>query len=121
MFTGHVPGSAEFWGDLCQQQIRYVRNFVFSEINTLKVCPWMPYHDPLRPFVNLWYASSEGAQAPQFLETIREENQERLEEERGCCIMYTHFGLGYYRDGRLAPRFVELMTRLAKRNGWFVP
>jgi hypothetical protein len=35
--------------------------------------------------------------------------------------MYTHFGLGYFRDGRLAPRFVELMTRLAKRNGWFVP
>ena len=120
-FTGHVPGSPEFWGDFCQSRIRYVRNFVFGEINTLKACPLMPYHDPDRPFVKLWYASSEGAQAPSFVRMLREENQEALEEESGCCIMYTHFGLGYESNGRLEPRFVELMTRLAKRNGWFVP
>jgi hypothetical protein len=120
-FTGHVPGSAEFWGDLCQSRIRYVRNFVFGEINTLKACPWMPYYDPARPYVNHWYAGSEGAQAPEFVRMLREENQDTLEAEGGCCIMYTHFGLGYESNGRLDPRFVKLMTRLAKKNGWFVP
>ena len=35
--------------------------------------------------------------------------------------MYTHFGHGFYEHGKLNPRFVELMTRLAKKGGWFVP
>jgi len=121
MFTGHVPGTPEFWGDFCRSRIRYVRNFVFGEINTLRACPFMPYHDPLRPYVNSWFAASEGAQAPEFLRMLGEENQDRLEEQGGCCIMYTHFGLGYESNGRPDPRFVKLMTRLAKRNGWFVP
>ena len=34
--------------------------------------------------------------------------------------MYTHFGLGFW-DGRLHPGFTDVMTRLARRNGWFVP
>ncbi|HXN45515.1 MAG TPA: hypothetical protein VN893_02675, partial [Bryobacteraceae bacterium] len=28
---------------------------------------------------------------------------------------------GFYEDGRLLPRFRELMERLAGRAGWFVP
>ena len=28
--AGHVPDSPYFWGDLCRQRIRYVRNFVFG-------------------------------------------------------------------------------------------
>ena len=35
--------------------------------------------------------------------------------------MYTHFASGFRHDGRLDPRFTELMTRLAAKNGWFVP
>jgi hypothetical protein len=35
--------------------------------------------------------------------------------------MYTHFGHGYVEGGRLHPRFRELMTRLSRMNGWFVP
>ena len=37
------------------------------------------------------------------------------------CIMYTHFASGFVKDGSLHPRFVALMQRLAKKNGWFVP
>jgi hypothetical protein len=80
----------------------------------------MPYHDPGRPYVNYWFASSEGAVPDSFVERIDERHIDRLEEEGGACIMYTHFGLGFW-DGRLHPRFRELMTRLAQRNGWFVP
>ena len=39
--------------------IEQVRNFVFSDINTLKSCPYMPYQDPTKPYVNYWFASSE--------------------------------------------------------------
>jgi len=120
-YSGETPGSGYFWGDLCRERIAYCRNFVFSSINTLSACPWMPYHDPLRPLVNAWYASSEGASAARFVATIAEPQQDRLEAEGGACIMYTHFGKGFVEDGRILPRFAELMRRLAAKDGWFVP
>jgi hypothetical protein len=119
-FHGHIPGHPEFWGDLCQARIQYVRSFVFEEINTLKICPFMPYHDPVRPYVNYWYASSEGSNVQRFNAAICEANQDRLEAEGGACIMYTHFGHSYCTP-QLNSRFVELIGRLSKRNGWFVP
>jgi hypothetical protein len=118
---GHVPGHPYFWGDLCRERVKYVRNFVFREVNTLAVCPWMPYHDPARAFVNYWFAASEGDKGPAFLARISEANQDRLEAEGGACVMYTHFGHGFVDRGRLEPRFVGLMERLARKDGWFVP
>ncbi len=119
--TGHVPESPYFWGDIAQNTIRYCRNFVFREINTLKLCPQMPYHDPSRPYIPLWYASADGNRCQEFLDTVSEANQDRLEEEGGACIMYAHFGRGFAEDGVLNPRFAELMKRLSRKQGWFVP
>ncbi len=118
---GHVESDARFWGDLCKAQIKYVRNFVFPEINTLKLCPFMPYRDPARPYVNHWFASSEGAEVRSFTACVSEEAQDRLEAEGGACIMYTHFGSGFFSDGRLDPEFRQRMERLSRKNGWFVP
>jgi hypothetical protein len=120
-FFGHVPHHPYYWGDLCRERVTYVRNFVFTRINTIAACPYMPYNDPARPLVNGWYASSEGAKAESFMRMIAEANQDCLEAEGGACIMYTHFGHGYVRNGRLDPRFRALMTRLSRMNGWFVP
>lgn len=118
---GHVPGHASFWGDVCRQRIQYCRNFVYANVNTLAACPAMPYHDPLKPFVNAWYASTEGSNAPRFLSALHERNQDRLEEEGGACVMYAHFGHGFVDGCRVSTRFVELMRRLARKDGWFVP
>lgn len=120
-FKGHVEGDPHFWGDLCKERITYARNFVFPDINTLRACPWMPYHDPLRPWVNQWYASSEGGGLESYLETLKEENQDQLEAEGGACIMYAHLGKFFRRDGVISDRFRFLMERLSQKNGWFVP
>ncbi|WP_397383913.1 hypothetical protein [Prosthecobacter sp.] len=120
-FKGHVEGDEYFWGDICKERIAYARNFVFPDINTLRACPLMPYHDPLRPWVNEWYASSEGGVLTSFLETLSEENQDRLEAEGGACVMYAHLGKFFRKDGVVSARFRELMERLAAKNGWFVP
>ena len=121
LFRGHVEGDPLFWGDVCRERVQYVRNFVFAETDTLKACPVMPYHDPARPYVNYWFASSEGANVEWFTRTLSEENQDRLERQGGACIMYTHFANGFFEQGRLNRRFRELMERLASKNGWFVP
>lgn len=118
---GHVPGHPSFWGDVCKARIRYCRNFVYSDVNTLAACPPMPYHDPSKPFVNAWYGSTEGSNAPRFLEALHERHQDRLEAEGGACIMYTHFGHGFVTGGTIAPRFTALMHRLSRMGGWFVP
>ncbi len=120
-FYGHIEGNEYFWGDLCKEKIHYVRNFVFKDINTLKQCPMMPYQDPHRPWVNYWFASSEGANSASFNDCLSEVNQDRLEAEGGLCIMYTHFANGFWQSGELNPRFKFLMTRLSQKNGWFAP
>jgi hypothetical protein len=120
-YHGDEVGSELFWGDVCKEKVDFVRNFVFGDINTLKVCPVMPYSDPERPYVNEWFASSEGPDVTTFSEMLAEANQDRLEAEGGACIMYTHFASGFAEAGRVDPRFEQLMRRLSEKNGWFVP
>lgn len=118
---GHVPGDPFFWGDVCRQRIKYCRNFVFQDVNTLRACPMMPYHDPGRPFVNYWFASSDGKNGRRFKSCLREARQDQLEAEGGACIMYTHFATGFLVDGRIDAEFRRLVERLSRKNGWFVP
>jgi hypothetical protein len=120
-FYGHMEDSAYFWGDVCRETITFVRNFVFNDINTLKMDPLMPYHDSWRPYVPYWFSASSGQNVEGFCRLLNERNQDRLMEEGGACIAYTHLAFGFYRDGQLNPRFVELMRRLAGLPGWFVP
>ena len=121
VFQGHVESSPLFWGNVCQARIAYVRNFVFGDINTLKLCPFMPYYDPARPYVRSWFASSEGPNVETFNRTVSESSQDRLAQEGGACIMYTHFARQFVIDGKINPRFQALMKRFSGLNGWFVP
>jgi hypothetical protein len=121
VFRGHVEGDPLFWGDYCKQAVKYVRSFVFNDINTLKACPYMPYHDPDRPWVNHWFASSEGPAVQSFNTCVSEKNQDCLEEEGGACVMYVHLASGFQDGATVDPRFAQLMKRLSRKNGWFVP
>ncbi|MGH9470315.1 MAG: hypothetical protein ACRD1N_08235 [Terriglobia bacterium] len=118
---GHEKGHPYFWGDACKEKIKYVRNFAFTGLNTLKSCPAMPYHDPLRPYVNYWFASSEGSNVETFVKQMGDKSLDALEEEGGACIMYVHFGHGFAKGGAVDPRFRAIMERLARRRGWFAP
>jgi glycosyltransferase involved in cell wall biosynthesis len=120
-FEGHIDGSQHFWGDLCKARIDYVRNMVFRPINTLKMNPSMPYHDPNKPLVNAWFSSSDGGDRETFCKLLSEHNQDRLEEEGGVCLVYTHFASGFSNNGRVDQRVEQLLRRLAQKNGWFVP
>jgi hypothetical protein len=120
-FRGHVERSPLFWGDVCRSRITYVRNFVHGNIDTLGYCPEMPYHDPRRPYVNYWFASTEGPNVDRFVEKLSDANIERLAAAGGACIMYTHLASGFAPHGELDPRFVRVMRRLSHLDGWFVP
>lgn len=120
-YHGGDEASPYFWGDVCRERIRYCRNFVFEGPNNLNECPWAPYSDATKPYVQAWFASTEGANCNSYKQRLNEAAQDRLEAEGGLCIMYTHFGHWYIEDGVLDRRFAELMQRLSRKNGWFAP
>jgi hypothetical protein len=120
-FSGHMEGSEHYWGDICRMRIRYCRNFVYRDINTLRVCPCMPYADPDRPYVREWFSAADGTDGASFVRVISEENQDRLEAEGGLCVLYTHFGKYFVENRRVNPEFERLMRRLSRKNAWFAP
>jgi hypothetical protein len=120
-YYGHVEDSPYFWGDLAHERIEYVRNYTFPDIRTTRMDPLMPYHDPRRPYVQFWFSSSDAPEVPEFCDLLSERNQDRLVEEGGACIVYTHFAFGFTDNGGLNRRFESLMRRLATLPGWFVP
>ena len=81
----------------------------------------MPYHDTARPYVNYWFAASEGPNIESFNAIMGEANQDRLAREGGACIMYTHLAAGFIEKGKINTRFKVLMERMSRMNGWFVP
>jgi hypothetical protein len=121
-FEGHLTRSRFFWGDLCQKYIRYCRNMTFSDtINILTVNPTIPYWDERRPFVRRWYSSSDAGTPHRLANLLSHANLERLQEERGVCILYTHFGLGFTEGGKVIPPVEAALRRVASLPGRFLP
>jgi len=118
---GHNPDSPLFWGDLCQQQVLYVRNFVYNELNTLAVCPEMPYFDADKPYVNGWFASAEAGNIHAFLRNFTPANIDALCNQNGLCIVYVHFGGGFAPDGKLHQEFRRRMEYVAAKQPWTAP
>lgn len=119
---GDEETSVHFWGDMAKDSIRYVRNFTFNDIDTLRVDPRMPYAEARKPYVGYWFSSSDGHTVEEFADLIHPKNLGRLESERGLCIVYTHFASGFT-DGRgvVQRRFAERLKDLSGRPGWFAP
>jgi hypothetical protein len=104
-FEGHVESSPLFWGDVCRERIKYVRNFVHADINTRRYCPPMPYHDPRRPFVRYWFASTEGPDVRTFCEKLSDANLDRLAAEGGVHHVHAlSLGVRPRREARSALR-----------------
>lgn len=118
-FQGHVEGSPWWWGDLCRDRVEYVRNLTFDDINLLRVNPTLPYRDPRRPLAQWWFSATDAEDSAAFNTVIDEAAQDRLEAEGGVCILATHLGKRYARDGRVHPRTETLLRRLAGKRGWF--
>ena len=118
-YGGHVRGSPYWWGDLCAARITYVRNFTFNALDVSRINPSMPYHDPRRPLVPLWFSAADAESAVEFNELLRPDRIARLERDGGVCIVATHLGKGYVSGGRIDPTTQMRLEALARRPGWF--
>lgn len=118
-YQGHIPGSQYWWGDICQQHFEYGRNLTFEDVNLRNINPSMPYRDPRRPLIPWWFSASDAEGMTEFNRLLRSENQDKLEREGGICIVATHLGKEYARNGRVHPQTTKLLRELAGRPGWF--
>ncbi len=120
-FEGERPRSPHYWGDVARERIQYVRNFTFRGLNLLRADPWTPYRLDATPEVGAWFSTSDAPDVEAFAKRVTRPALERLEDEGGVCIVSTHLGKGFVRDGRLDERVDAVLRWLAGRPGHFVP
>jgi hypothetical protein len=120
-FEGDTEGSQFFWGDVCRDVIQYVRNFTFDRLNVLDVDPGMPYHVASASYVRYWFSTAEAPDVEAFNRVLSRQRIDELEADGGVCIISTHFGKGFVKDGRLNSVTEGLLRYLAGKPGWFVP
>lgn len=120
-YQGHIEGSPWYWGDLLRQRIEYMRNLTYDEVNLLRINPSLPYRDPRRPLAPWWFSATDAEDAAAFNRILDEAGQDRLEAEGGVCIVATHLGKRFTKDGKVNPRTEQLLRRLAAKGGWFPP
>lgn len=120
-YAGELEKSEYFWGDLSKQYIRYVRNFTFCQLNMLKVNPEMPYRLPATKYVNYWFSTADATDGHAFNRLLSYKRIDQLERDGGVCIVSTHLGKEFVRDGKLNADTANILRYLAEKPGWFVP
>lgn len=120
-YQGHAEKSKFFWGDYSLKYLNYVRNFTYDEINLLNISRSIPYANHRQPYVKNWFFSCDADNVEEFNRLLNSKNQDRLERERGVCILSTHFGKGFLRNGYIHEETSRLLKEMSERNGWFVP
>jgi len=120
-FSGEQESSPYFWGDLCKQHIRFVRNFTFSELDMLKCDPCMPYHLDDRPYVNYWFSTTDAPDVTRFNDLLNRSRLDQLSNDGGVCIISTHLGKGFVRNGEVNKGVRSTLEYLSTLGGWYVP
>jgi hypothetical protein len=120
-FSGDEEESAYFWGDLCRRHFRFVRGFTWYDVNTLRRDPDLVYRLAWTPYVDCWFSTSDAADVDAFKKLVTRASVDRLRAERGVCILSTHLGKGFVRDGRVDPAVEAALRYVASQLGWFAP
>lgn len=121
VYEGEKEGSQFFWGDVCREVIRYVRNFTFERLNMLAVDPGMPYRVAGAPYVRNWFSTTDAPDVEAFNRVLAPPRIDELAAAGGVCIVSTHFGKGFVKNGRVHPTTAGLLRHLADKGGWLAP
>jgi hypothetical protein len=81
----------------------------------------MPYHVSDTPYVNFWFSTADAPDVVAFNRLVSRERIDRLAAQGGVCVVSTHFGKGFAKDGRLNPETESLLRYVADSGGWVAP
>jgi hypothetical protein len=119
--SGEVEGSPYFWGDLCRRHFRFVRGLTWYDVNTLARDRQLVYRLAWTPYVDCWFSTSEAADVHEFNRLVTRRSIDRLRAEGGVCIVSTHLGKRFVRNGRVDAQVEDTLRYIATLPGWFVP
>lgn len=120
-YQGHRPESDYFWGDICRERFKFVRNFTFRHLDVSAIAPGRPYRLRSTPYVNYWFTTTDVPDVSHFNTLVTPARLDQLARQGGYSIISTHLGKGFVRDGVLDRRFEATLRHLATLPGWFVP
>ena len=87
----------------------------------LEVNPDMPYGHSGTPYVNQWFSTADAPDAASFIRLLADGTLDELEKSGGVCIVSTHLGKGFAKNGVLVPDIARIIESLGRRPGWYVP
>jgi hypothetical protein len=87
----------------------------------LDINPDMPYRLAGTPYVNKWFSTADAPDASSFVQLLSEQRLDALEKAGGVCILSTHLGKGFVKDGNMDPQVERILNQLGRRPGWYVP
>jgi hypothetical protein len=120
-YYGHVEESPYFWGDLCRDTFRFVRNFAFRTLDSGAISPHAPYKLASTPYVNYWFNTADAPDASAFKRLVTPAAIDGLRDKEGICILSTHLGKGFARNGKVDAKVEDVFRYIAAQPGWFVP
>ena len=120
-WEGEREISEYFWGDLCQKHIQYVRNFTYKRLNLLEVNPEMPYKLRNTRYVNYWFSTADAQDVGSFNKLFTTERIDELERSGGVCLISTHLGKGFAKNGKVNSITSKILEYIASKRGWFAP
>lgn len=120
---GQNPEAPYFWGELHKNNIKYIRNYNFNDLNTRKADPYFPYLEKRKEkHTNYWFSCTDGGTLKRALNIFTPEKIDQLEREGGIGILYVHFGNQFSVDGTVNLAFKSALEHLAsKQTAWLAP
>lgn len=120
-FEGNNSKSPYFWSDIAEKRLAYIRAFAFKQLNGMRIPPGRIYRDTSKLSAPIFFNTADAPDVKAFNELVNPASIDRLRKQKGWAIVSTHFGKGFYQNGKLDPEFEKTMRYLASLEGWFVP
>lgn len=121
-FSGDEFDSPHFWGDAHKKHIKYSRSLEVDVFNLMNVVEFPYIDDQYSEFCNYFYPSVFCSNQDLFARKITEKNLDKLIKQRGCSIIYTHFGY-FSQRGAVEAKVLESIKYISDRSSdiWIAP
>lgn len=120
-FEGQQVNSPYYWADIAEQRLSYMRAFAYERLNCLELPPGRPFKDPLKSPSPVLFNTADAPDVHVFNRLVNPKSLEKLKRQGGWSIVSTHFGKGFWSDGRVNADFEKTMRYLSSQGGWCVP
>lgn len=120
-YEGEVESSIYFWGDICKERIKYVRNHTYDQLDLRSINAHRPYHDSSKGYVNYWFSSTDCRDINRFKKIVNKDSIDKLVSNGGVSILYIHSAYGFVNQGKIHPYVKEMLEYISMHDGSFKP